>query len=79
MVQGEHSKMSQLKKYFHRKNLAITREYMPKKYVGVRNRVKLILEARYKRKFGKKRKITNQAVNEAITDRIQELLINGRF
>ena len=71
--------MSQLKKYFHRKNLPIAREYMPSKYVKVRNRVKIILEARYKKKYGKRRKITNQAVNEAITDRITELLINGRF
>jgi len=80
MVQGEPSaEMSELKKYFHRKNMPIMREYMPSKYVRVRNRVKLILEERYKRKYGKKRKITNQAVNEAITDRITELLLNGRF
>jgi len=80
MVQGEYTEqMTQLKKYFHRKNLPIVREYMPSKYLKVRNRVKSILEDRYKRKYGKRRKITNQAVNEAISDRITELLQNGRF
>lgn len=79
MVQGELSKMSELKKYFHRKNMPIIREYMPSKYLKVRNRVKKILEDRYSRKYRKKRKITNQAVNEAISDRITELLQNGRF
>jgi len=71
--------MTELKKYFHRKNMPIVREYMPKKYIAIRNKIKITLETKYKRKFGKVKKITNQAVNEAIVDRIKELLLNGRF
>lgn len=71
--------MSELKKYFHRKNMPVVREYMPKKYLNIRNVVKKILQDKYAKVYKKKRKLTNQAVNEAITDRVRELLQDGKF
>ena len=59
--------------------MPVVREYMPIKYTALRNKIKFILEERYKRKYGKRKKATNQAINEAITDRIMELLLNGKF
>jgi hypothetical protein len=71
--------MSQLKKYFHLKGIMTRRDYIPSKGVRIKNNVKRMLEERYKRKFGKRKPLTNQATYLAIFDRVEELLQDGKF
>jgi hypothetical protein len=71
--------MSQLKKYFHIKRISVQRDYIPAKGVRIKNTVKKMLQDQYKRKYKKKRCITNQATYLAIFDRVEELLQDGKF
>jgi len=71
--------MSELRKYFQKKNLRVSRGYISKKLDFEIRKTKELLEKRYKAKYGKRKNMTYQASSEAVADRIRELRYNGKW
>lgn len=71
--------MSEILKYFHRKKLRVCRSYIDSKLDYEIRKTKELLEARYKKKYGKKNTMTYQSSSEAVADRIRELRQNGKW
>jgi len=79
MVQNLLTKMSQLKKYFQKKNLTVRRIYVSYKLYRVIILSKKMMEERYKKKYGKRKTLTFQSASEAVGDRCMEVIQSGKW
>lgn len=71
--------LNKLKSYFFKQKVSTTRPFISKKLDFEIRKTKQLLESRYRKAFGKSRKLTYQSSSEAVADRIRELRYNGKW